>query len=65
VEKSVKTLAPAKRYRIELPEPSLVMTDGDVIVGMFGVGNVLTHVGAGMNIDIAIAIFGNNIQTAK
>jgi RTX toxin RtxA len=23
VEKSVKTLAPAKRYRIELPEPSL------------------------------------------
>jgi hypothetical protein len=26
MEESVKTLAPAKRYRIELPEPSLVMT---------------------------------------
>jgi hypothetical protein len=35
--------------------------DGDVIVGMFGVGNVLTHVGNGM----AIAIFSDNIQTAK
>jgi hypothetical protein len=33
--------------------------DGDVIVGMFGVGNVLTHVGNGMSAALMVSVGAN------
>jgi hypothetical protein len=45
--------------------------DGNISALLFGLANIVTHVGDGDNyaihgdIDIAIAIFSDNIQTAK
>jgi hypothetical protein len=68
VEKSIKTLAPAKRYRIEFPEPFLVIIGigainkithtgdyGDINFIGGGVGNFITRSGTFSSNDICTA----------